>query len=442
LISERKWYKQATNAKFSYIYAPAIGVFSRIKSENYIFARDAKYFEGFYIEKYLDSKAREIIEIQKKDPEFIDRALGKAREVQKKFDEYFINFPEIDSIDEAKKQLAMLYELMKVFWYHVFICDVFDPSGEEILQEEISSVDFLPGDLLTLLRKNKLSYIQEERLELLRFRKGEKIDMGVHAKKYFFIDNSWESVKRLGESDFLKKAEELIDIDSQISDLTIDLYTIHNDLLDKYHLSDEQIAVIRMFRELIFYRDERKEYVLKTNHYIEKIHQFLAKHFSISEKLASLIALSDLDNFNLEDVKARENIVMYTSDDKLTTGEKATAVYNELVATFPKKEDFIKGQVAYPGDVSGTVRVVMGESHFGKLEEGDILVAPMTRPEYIPIIRRAKAIITDEGGVTCHASIVSRELRIPCVVGTKIATRIFSDGDNISIKEGVIRRVK
>ncbi|PIZ52209.1 hypothetical protein COY27_01065 [Candidatus Woesearchaeota archaeon CG_4_10_14_0_2_um_filter_33_13] len=68
-----------------------------------------------------------------------------------------------------------------------------------------------------------------------------------------------------------------------------------------------------------------------------------------------------------------------------------------------------------------------------KVKDGEILIAAMTRPEYVPLMKKAKAVITDEGGVTSHAAIVSRELGIPCVIGTKIATKIFKTGDVIVI---------
>ncbi len=68
----------------------------------------------------------------------------------------------------------------------------------------------------------------------------------------------------------------------------------------------------------------------------------------------------------------------------------------------------------------------------------------MTRPDYIAGIKKAAAIITDEGGVTCHAAIVSRELGIPCIIGTKIATKVLKDGDQVDVNanHGIIKIIK
>jgi pyruvate,water dikinase len=72
-----------------------------------------------------------------------------------------------------------------------------------------------------------------------------------------------------------------------------------------------------------------------------------------------------------------------------------------------------------------------------------ILVTPMTRPEVVPFLKDAKGIVTDEGGITCHAAIVSRELKIPCIIGTKNATKVLKDGMEIEIDadKGVIKQL-
>jgi pyruvate,water dikinase len=88
--------------------------------------------------------------------------------------------------------------------------------------------------------------------------------------------------------------------------------------------------------------------------------------------------------------------------------------------------------------------VVVSAKYISKVQKGDVLVAPMTRPEHLPAMRRAAAIITDEGGITCHAAIVSRELGIPCIIGTKIATKVLQDGQTVEVDadKGVVRVVK
>ncbi|XXT57084.1 PEP-utilizing enzyme [Sorangium sp. So ce590] len=83
--------------------------------------------------------------------------------------------------------------------------------------------------------------------------------------------------------------------------------------------------------------------------------------------------------------------------------------------------------------MSGVVRVLRASAEGQRLKAGEVLVAPMTSPDWVPTIRRAATLVTDSGGMTCHAAIVSRELRIPCVVGTRSATRTLRDGELVTV---------
>ncbi|MFA5078554.1 MAG: phosphoenolpyruvate synthase, partial [Dehalococcoidia bacterium] len=98
-----------------------------------------------------------------------------------------------------------------------------------------------------------------------------------------------------------------------------------------------------------------------------------------------------------------------------------------------KAEPILSGVAASPGAASGTVKIIPDPSHIDKIMKGDILVAEMTTPDFVPAMKRAVAIITDRGGRTAHAAIVSRELGIPCVVGTERATSILKDGQEVTV---------
>jgi len=104
----------------------------------------------------------------------------------------------------------------------------------------------------------------------------------------------------------------------------------------------------------------------------------------------------------------------------------------------------LDGLSASPGVGSGKVQVVRNIAQIVKVKKGDILVAPMTSPDWVPTMKKSRAIITDEGGVTCHAAIVSRELGIPCVVGTVKATEILEDGDEVTVNgyDGIVYKGK
>ena len=100
----------------------------------------------------------------------------------------------------------------------------------------------------------------------------------------------------------------------------------------------------------------------------------------------------------------------------------------------------LQGLGASPGTVTGPVRVLHSPDEGAQLVRGEILVAPMTNPDWVPTLERALAVVTDGGGMTCHAAIVARELGVPCVVGTRKATAALRDGDVVTV-DGASGRV-
>ena len=105
--------------------------------------------------------------------------------------------------------------------------------------------------------------------------------------------------------------------------------------------------------------------------------------------------------------------------------------------TTTTREIVVKGLPASPGKAAGKAHVILDPADIDSFKEGEILVTTMTAPDWVPAMKKAKAIVTDAGGMTCHASIVSRELGIPCIVGTKSrseeATHRISDGQLITV---------
>lgn len=129
---------------------------------------------------------------------------------------------------------------------------------------------------------------------------------------------------------------------------------------------------------------------------------------------------------------------------KVYEGEKAEKIAKELLPennTPTVKE--IKGIIGYPGIVRGVVRVISSIKDKNKFKKGDILVTHDGTAELTIFLRDASAIVTDEGGMICHTTIVAREMKTPCVVGTRSATKIFKDGDIIEVdaNNGVVKLV-
>jgi phosphohistidine swiveling domain-containing protein len=106
-----------------------------------------------------------------------------------------------------------------------------------------------------------------------------------------------------------------------------------------------------------------------------------------------------------------------------------------------KETKEFSGQIACKGKIRGTVRLVLKRDQVTSLQAGEVLVSTMTVPDYLPAMSKAVAFITDEGGITCHAAIIAREMKKPCVIGTKVATKVLKNGDMVEVDadQGIIR---
>ncbi len=134
-------------------------------------------------------------------------------------------------------------------------------------------------------------------------------------------------------------------------------------------------------------------------------------------------------------IQSRPITTLGNSDSDSNKAEKDIQKTGEVI---------LQGQSASPGIVTGVVKIVENPKKLSKVKKGDILVAQMTSPDFVPAMKLAAAIVTDRGGITSHAAIVSRELGIPCVVGTEEATKILKDGMVVTVdgKAGQILRGK
>ncbi len=129
------------------------------------------------------------------------------------------------------------------------------------------------------------------------------------------------------------------------------------------------------------------------------------------------------------------------AEEFLLTGQIVDKFFNEFNSVNITGIKEIKGNTACKGVVVGKAKLILKISDSHKLNQGDILVTSMTTPDFVVIMKKAGAIVTDEGGLSCHAAIVSRELKIPCVIGTKVATKVLKDGMQIEVDatNGVVK---
>lgn len=476
-IERTVFYRQAAASKILYISLPAIGVLNELPYPAfYCFSKE---FEGYYQLDGFNREAKEAIESCRKDTKFIDEYYARF---QKVLEELKLSLKKTEIVDLNTISLSEFQTLLReindnnyAMWYHAFLVDKFDPQGEELLKERLKKYNLSAEELSTLIRSQKLNFIEESNLELhtiaLRCKRKSETEQGMlgelktFLKQYYYVQNSWNQAIILREKDILGTLQDILSKPEEKILETIQQYELHQEIIRKkvrdiflkHHLPDELENIFHLFRILAMIRDERKETVLIGTHVYELAAQRFAKEYSVPielirnalpNELAGIKNKKELDQLLLLLLKERaDGAIISTIKEKtfLISGESA----REMIRTFHHKllteAEQIKGKVACKGlgEVRGKVKIILGETHFTKFEEGDILVAAMTRPEYVPLMKKAKAIITDEGGLTCHAAVISRELNVPCIIGTKVATKKLFDGKEVIIdtEEGIITSV-
>ncbi|GEM_PF-6079371 len=187
-------------------------------------------------------------------------------------------------------------------------------------------------------------------------------------------------------------------------------------------------------------RDERKRMNLIAIGLMDRCIPQLCSEFKIDREQVLMHSVEEIRNDRVQNRKER---CMKASHAGII--DVSEEVWNEELAKIKAKEDLkeVSGSVANKGNATGRVTIVISSADFSKVQKGDVVVASMTRPEFAPIFPLCAAIVTNEGGVTCHAAIISRELKIPCVIGTRIATQVFKDGDVVEVDadKGVVRKL-
>ena len=203
-----------------------------------------------------------------------------------------------------------------------------------------------------------------------------------------------------------------------------------------------QMAKLRLYGRASFNKTHEEAYPLfKT----------IADRFGITVKELKFLAPHEIKHLLKgkklqikELVKSRNKcFFIYTKGVFKLTENATVIIHDDEIAEI--KANQIKGQGYYLGKHKGRVRLIKTSKDMRKVEQGDVIVTQMTTTDLLTAgLRRAGAIITDEGGITCHAAIVSRELKIPTIIGTKIATKFFKEGDisEVDSKKGIARLIE
>ncbi len=211
-------------------------------------------------------------------------------------------------------------------------------------------------------------------------------------------------------------------------------------------------AFVQFADDSTFIQDCRKQVVLRINHFNLNYLDRLADLLSVDRELAKYVMFYELKDF----IKNPKPYLKIAQDrkagclsiflkNKFTIFSRAELKGIDLSNFFPdlSSTNELKGMTACPGKVTGIAKVILGSDQFSIFEKGDILITNQTTPDFVPLMKKAGAVVAEQGGVTSHAAIVSRELGVPCIVGAKKAMSVFKTGDKVEVdaSNGLIRKL-
>lgn len=322
---------------------------------------------------------------------------------------------------------------------------------ETKLYSYISNTQNRADALEILTTPTRLSFYQEEEIELSTTKNLRK-----HQQKYFWLKNSYAGTQILPISFFAEHKKTLKPkLKKEIIEKSQEGILKKKSIQKKFKLPVSVTEIVKAISYGIGWQDERKKHIFISLHYIDLLGKEIARRggYKISDfnnlwyfEVAQILEGKKLYQIVFQRKKGF-GVQFFHTCRQLTPGQTAYVwqTYEAKKVKITKIE--VKGIIASKGNgkkVSGKIHILLDPAKDHTLKKGEILVAPMTSPEYIFAMKKAVAILTDTGGLTSHAAIISRELQIPCLVGTKLSTKIFKDGDLVEInpQTGIARKIK
>ncbi|MFH1111647.1 MAG: PEP-utilizing enzyme [Patescibacteria group bacterium] len=304
--------------------------------------------------------------------------------------------------------------------------------------------------LAVIIKKNKLSLNQVKKL------------LYQHTENYQWIpcldinDKPWSVTHFQNELTRLFKLDSGSELKHLLESFKRNKVNFNRFIKD-LRFSARQKELFRVAHQVAFYKDDRDDARRLAYFYWRKLFIEVASRLDLSLKQLGTLLHREIiyllttgkkpDYFEI--TKRFKNHILLMKKGKLNlyfgnTAKKVIA--RELIKNKQNKvllERDIKGIIGSLGKAIGKVSIVLVKKDLTKVKRGDIMIAITTHPDFVPAMRRAKAIVTDEGGITCHAAIISRELKKPCIIGTKIATKVLKDGDLVEVDaiNGIVRKL-
>jgi len=452
-IKENKWTGQGINAVPLVFESATSSLFSLHKTLGFSYTKfycayKGKFSEGNYWNNDLERLAKILLK-KLEDKKYLPwlvktyfKEFNEAARIHKVIDKTDLKKVSYDElVDIAQKANTCIRQSLGIAHIIESFSIVADDILKEKLKKEIGDTKEFNETFSLLISPVKRPFIIEYD-ELLNkyFKTHNKKYISEIQKKFYWIKNNYSGKRELTEEIIIEESKEAKSF-KRIN--YKQLKEKKEKIIKELKLSKELKRLIRVTEEFAYLRDERKKNSMIAVDYFCRVGDELIKRSPLTKSEFYYLLPQELNKEHLN-LSFKKELRKRMKEFTLVNIKGKIHITHEYV---PEKEnenvEIINGMPTSLGTAVGRVKVCRNISQLGKVEEGDILVAPMTRPEYVPAMKKAAAIVTDEGGLTCHAAVIARELNKPCIIGTKIATKVLKDNDLVEVKahHGTVRRI-
>jgi len=280
--------------------------------------------------------------------------------------------------------------------------------------------------------------------------------------EYYWIENNYFHYEYLDAQAFYERAKKILHesriVKAPIMETLRKRDVEHNAIENKRShalrtipLSNHIRNVIEIAELFTIWKDQRKSGVAIGMYHFGELLNEIARRRNMSLDDVGYLVLDETKDLILskkdcsELIKKRRQQTFYAVTRQgyfITEGTDAQKYFDYFESDYAGIKE-VQGVTASPGIAQGSVRVIRKTHEMKQFGVGEILITNQTTPEFVPIMKKAAAIVTEQGGITSHAAIISRELGKPCIIGTKIATKVFKDGDVVEVdaNRGVVRKI-
>lgn len=318
--------------------------------------------------------------------------------------------------------------------------------------------------ILTTAKEKTVSGKEEIDLLKLRLKQLDNTatekDIAGHAKKYSFIAfgydgpgwNASDISNRLKDLPKQKvKVKVLLDEKEKAGR---EIVKKQNKAVKELNLTGSEERLFFILRTLGFWKFERKFHNQKAHELMEDFIKEIARRNSLSIAQAKMIAPDEVEDVLIKNKvrpdilneRIKEALVFFEKGSyKTLSGQKLKSISKEIRKSLEVDKSLteLTGTTAYSGKARGQVRRIDAPEDMINFKKGDILISASTSPHILPAMKKAGAVVTDSGGITSHAAIVAREIKVPTLIGTKVASKILKDGDRVEVDagKGIIKKL-